>query len=218
MERHLVDRHRQRGTGRIAVAVALVFTVATGNLASAARLPTPPPASPAFPPSESLTGPPPHCGRATGRFVPTTVDIPGAASAISVLALHRDANGAPGTPPVTDAGQQQMAFDLDSGILPGDPRGNALLNAHAGPNGGALGNILLAELHEGDRIAIHGSPGTLCYQVTSRVEVEPTDRRAARRYFAKSGSPQLAILTCSGERLGPGRWTKRTLWFASPMA
>jgi len=27
----------------------------------------------------------------------------------------------------------------------------------------------------------------------------------------------VVIVVCSGERLGPGDWTHRTLWFASPV-
>ena len=38
------------------------------------------------------------------------------------------------------------------------------------------------------------------------------------RYSVTDGPPQLAIVVCSGRRLGPGVWTKRTVWFASPSA
>ena len=38
------------------------------------------------------------------------------------------------------------------------------------------------------------------------------------RYYSRDGAPQLAILACSGTRLGPGIWTKRTVWFASPVS
>jgi len=37
------------------------------------------------------------------------------------------------------------------------------------------------------------------------------------RYYNSTGQPQLAIIVCSGQRLGPGVWTRRTLWFASPV-
>jgi sortase (surface protein transpeptidase) len=137
------------------------------------------------------------------------------ARTVSVVAMHRDAGGVPGVPPLTRTGKTEMAFDLGNGIRPGDPRGNALLNAHTWPDGSALGNKLLAELHKGDRIVVHGLLGQLCYRVTDRVEVPADDPGV--RYYAKRGEPQIAIVVCSGKRLGPGVWTKRTLWFASPV-
>jgi hypothetical protein len=130
--------------------------------------------------------------------------------------MRRDADGVPGIPPLTSSGKTEMAFDLGSGIRPGDTSGNALLNAHTWPDGSALGNKLLARLHEGDRIDVQGPLGRICYRVTDRVEVPATD--PGLRYYAKSGRPQVAIVVCSGKRLGPGDWTKRTLWFASPVA
>jgi hypothetical protein len=51
--------------------------------------------------------------------------------------------------------------------------------------------------------------------VTKRVEVAATAKNTG--YFVKTGQPQIALVVCSGQRLGPGNWTKRTLWFASPV-
>ena len=64
-------------------------------------------------------------------------------------------------------------------------------------------------------IVVHGH-GTqrLCYRVTKRVEVLATARVPA--YYSRTGTPQLAIIVCSGRRLGPGQWEKRTIWYASP--
>jgi hypothetical protein len=107
-----------------------------------------------------------------------------------------------------------FAWDRKQGIRPGDPAGNVLLNAHTWPDGSALGNRLLAGLHKGDRIVVRGVDTRLCYRVTERIEV-PADKKMPR-YYAKTGRPQLAILVCSGRRLGPGNWEKRTIWFASP--
>jgi len=53
-------------------------------------------------------------------------------------------------------------------------------------------------------------------RVTERVEVLAED--GLPRYYAKTGRAQLAIVVCSGRRLGPGVWEKRTIWFASPRA
>ncbi len=107
-----------------------------------------------------------------------------------------------------------MAFDLGNGIRPGDPGGNALLNAHTWPDGSALGNKLLAGLHPGDALVVQGDAGQICYHVTDRIEVPATAQHSG--YFDTDGPPRIAIAVCSGQRVGPGHWTKRTLWFASP--
>ncbi|MFC5731584.1 hypothetical protein ACFPQB_21920 [Nocardioides vastitatis] len=36
------------------------------------------------------------------------------------------------------------------------------------------------------------------------------------RLNAYTGRPRLAILVCSGRRLGPGSWSRRTVWYAEP--
>ena len=173
-------------------------------------LPLPPPLGPA-PDAE------PACSTAKAPFVPTSVTLADADRATRVVALHRDRRNVPGTAPTTRKGKSVLAFDLDSGIRPGDASGNALLNAHTWPDGSAIGNRMLAELDEGDRIVAASDSGTLCYRVTDRIEVRAHSKKAAARYFARSGPPQLAIIVCSGERRGPGRWTHRTMWFASPV-
>lgn len=172
-------------------------------------LPVPPPSGRALPLPPS--GP---CSTAERAFLPTSVSIPGVATT-TVVALPRDAHNVPGVPALTSAGKTQMAFDLGNGVRPGGTKGNALLNAHTWPDGSALGNTLLAGLHKRDRIIVRGGVGQLCYEVTDRVEV-PADDEAVR-YFAETGRPQIAIVVCSGKRLGPGNWTERTLWFASPV-
>ena len=85
----------------------------------------------------------------------------------------RDELGVPGTPPLTNRGKSVFAWDREQGILPGDPAGNVLLNAHTWPDGTALGNRLLAGLQLGDRIVVRGA---------GRAPVLPRDRagRGAR--------------------------------------
>jgi hypothetical protein len=158
--------------------------------------------------------PVPTCCTTTKTFIPTSVSIPGVAKKITVLPLPREANGLPGTPPLTTLGKQSMAFDLGNGIRPGALKGNALLNAHTYPDDSALGNKLLDNLEEGAQIQVAGPLGYICYTVTDRREVPAG---VYKPYFDKKGKPQIAIVVCSGERLGPGNWTKRTLWFASPV-
>jgi hypothetical protein len=152
----------------------------------------------------------------TGRpFVPRTITVRGVTRRARVVAPPR-VNGVPGAPPLTSAGKQQFAWDR-KWRRPGSRHGNVLLNAHVWPDGSAVGNRLLAKLHRGDRIVVRGRHHRkLCYRVTERIQVYP--RQALRRYYKWSGRPQLALVVCSGRRLGPGVWEKRTIWFASPRA
>lgn len=156
------------------------------------------------------------CDRVTHGFRPRAVSVPGVTRRASIVAPPRDGNGIPGVPPLTDAGKSLFAWDRAQGVRPGDPAGNVLLNAHTWPDGSALGNRLLAHVHRGDRVVVHGAAVRLCYRVTERVEVLAT--QGLPRYYTQDGPPQLAILVCSGRRLGPGNWEKRTVWFASPTA
>ena len=126
----------------------------------------------------------------------------------------RDTANIPGIPPLTTAGKVVFAWDREQGIRVGNRRGNVLLNAHTWPDGSALGNQLLRGLGRGDRILVRGRNSVICYRVTEQIEVLTGDGLA--RYYAKNGPHQLAIVVCSGRRLGPGTWEKRTIWFASP--
>jgi hypothetical protein len=157
----------------------------------------------------------PACpSRVQRPFAPRTISIPGVTRSAQVVTPPRDAAGVPGIPPLNNAGKTVFAWDREQGISPGDRRGNVLLNAHTWPDGSALGNRLLKGLGRGDRIVVRGDRSLLCYRVTERVEVMAED--GLPRYYAKKGRPQLAIVVCSGRRLGPGIWEKRTIFFASP--
>jgi hypothetical protein len=156
------------------------------------------------------------CATVPRAFRPRTISVPGVTKFADVVTPPRDAKGVPGVPPLTSRGKSVFAWDQQQGIRPGDLAGNVLLNAHTWPDGSALGNHLLAGLHSGDRIVVRGVKTRLCYRVTERVQVSA--KRGMARYYATDGPPQLAIVVCSGRRLGPGVWTKRTIWFASPSA
>lgn len=154
---------------------------------------------------------------ATQPFVPTSITIPGVVSDATVLAEPRDANGVPRTVPLTDAGKHQFAWDeAPVGLMPGSMQGNVLFNAHTWPwpAGGALGNQLLTSLHVGGILVVSGAETTQCYRVTKQVEVDP--RAGYPPYFDRTGPAQIAVLVCSGDRLGPDNWSKRTIWFATP--
>ncbi len=155
------------------------------------------------------------CDTDTGGVRPRRIAVPGLTDRVRVVAPPRDANGVPGVPPLTEAGKRVFAWDREQGVEPGDAAGNVLLNAHTWPDGSALGNTLLDGLHRGDRIVVRGEGRRLCYRVTERVEVLAED--GLPRYYDADGPPRLAIVVCSGRRLAPGVWEKRTVWFASPV-
>lgn len=143
-------------------------------------------------------------------FVPTQLSVQGVVRGAEVRGLPRDANGVPGVPPVND--KEVFAWDL-GGVEPGSRAGHVLLNTHTWPDGSAMGNRLLANLGEGDRLVLRDDEGRVaCYQVTSQVEVEPTN--PPEGWSATDGAPQVVIIVCSGVRRGPGDWSHRTLWFA----
>lgn len=209
----------------VAVVVALVVALRPHHDASSTRAargtvgtvgPVVP--APSSQPSEptATVAPDPSCDRVRHGFTPRAISVPGATRGAAIATPPRDAAGIPGTPPLTLAGKGMFAWDLQQGTRPGDPRGNVIVNTHTWPDGTALGNRLLAVLHRGDRVVVRGEKVRLCYEVTERIEV-PADALLPR-YYRKDGPPQLAILACSGKRLGPGVWTKRTVWFASPVS
>ncbi|HEX2895573.1 MAG TPA: sortase, partial [Marmoricola sp.] len=91
---------------------------------------------------------------------------------------------------------------------------NVRFNAHTYPDGSALGNRLLARLKVGNRIILYGNGVALCYRVNRKVVTTP---RRLGGYYSTTGKPKLAIVVCSGRRLGPGVWTNRTIWYAKPV-
>lgn len=151
---------------------------------------------------------------ATRPFTPTSITIPDVVKDGEILPLPRDGNNVPSVPPTS--AKYAFAWDRPPGIKPGAPRGNVLLNAHTWPDGSAVGNVMLDELDEGDRIILRGGDSRLCYDVTKRIEVLASDGYPP--YYDREGTPKVALIVCSGDRLGPGDWTHRTIWFAEPTA
>jgi hypothetical protein len=129
-----------------------------------------------------------------------------------VLALSRDQFGTPGVPPETSSGKLSFGWDAP-GLRPGVRHGNAIMTAHTWPDGSAMGNFLLAKLHEGDRVTVFG-PGKqrLCYRVFDRVQIAFT--ASGYRFYDKVGPHDLVFIVCSGTRLGPGLWTHRTILYS----
>jgi hypothetical protein len=212
------DRRRVSRRRRYAAVAAALLVV----IAAAIWFLRPSPSTPdvAEPPVEVTAAPSstPRSGvcasAATDPFAPTKLSVPGVFGNAPVLALPRDARGAVSIPPVTEAGKREVAWDRPPGAKPGASTGNVLLNVHTWPDGTALGNQLLKGLDKGGRIVVRNADAVLCYRVTKRVEV-PTGTLIPALY-KPGGPPQLVIIACSGKRLGPANWTKRTLWYAVP--
>jgi len=145
-------------------------------------------------------------------FKPLTAAGKHVGKSVRVLAMGRGPGRVPLPPPLTTSGKNSFAWDK-YGPKPGSARGNVRFNAHTYPDGSALGNRLLKRLQVGNRIILYGSGVALCYKVTKRIVTTP---RRLGSYYSLIGSPKLAIVVCSGVRLGPGNWTKRTIWYAKP--
>jgi hypothetical protein len=125
-------------------------------------------------------------------------------------------NRIPNTPPLNSLGKRSFGWD-HRGPAPGSHRGNVRFNAHTYPDGSALGNRMLARLFIGQRIIVRNDSGkAICYKVTKRRTVRPRSYAARVAYYSTTGKPKLAIAVCSGKRLGPGNWTRRTIWYARP--
>jgi hypothetical protein len=159
------------------------------------------------------------CRSTTGAFTPTAVSVPGVIAMAPALALPRDPANVPGVPPLTTAGKLSFGWDA-GGARPGASRGNVNLDTHTWPDGTALGNKLLRGLRTGGILALKGTGGHVqCYRVVDKLEVpiDAVPRKVLDRVFATAGPARLTLIVCSGTRLGPGKWTHRTLWYADPV-
>jgi hypothetical protein len=161
----------------------------------------------------------PRASRATSTkpFVPTAVAV-SQVGARAVQSLGRIQVGENGfsLPDPEGLNSQVYAWDRE-GAQPGSGRGAVNLTAHTYPPGqDALGNQLFDQLEVGDIVDVRGTQQSLKYRVEERVEVSVADYPSAR-VLDEVGAPYLTITICSGERRGPGDWTMRTVWFATPL-
>ncbi|MGA8846457.1 MAG: class F sortase [Nocardioides sp.] len=191
-----------------AAAVALVLAISVLSFAPARSA-----AVPADRSAESTSSAQRGCAAAGKKFRPTALGIPGLSPRRTVLALGRDSRNVPKAPPLSESGKRQYAWDAKDKIKAGARHGVAKLNAHTYPDGSAIGNDLIRELYEGNRLVLRGRNGQQrCYDVIARVQI-PAERRFAR-YYRTGGPHRVAIAVCSGVRRGPGDWSHRTIWFA----
>ncbi|AIY15893.1 class F sortase [Pimelobacter simplex] len=155
------------------------------------------------------------CVRPTSAFKPTGARIATVDRNLRMVTVRRTKNGAIGAPTTKAAGKFQLGWDPET--RPGSGEGSVITVAHTWPDGSALGNALLRSTRKGAMIVVSGKGGaTACYRVTKRASYRAAQvpRKKAFRYW---GPEQLVIVVCSGKRLGPGRWTHRTIWYATPV-
>jgi hypothetical protein len=194
-----------RRTGAVLVAVAVAtssFWLSTGGHATAGTTAT-----------TAASGCPSTLSK---PLTPRRITIPKITYRAKVIMPPREAGRVPGDPPLTDAGKEMFAFDKYTGIYPGSKFGVVRMNAHVWPDGSAVGNRMLKKMTIGKRIVVLGKTKKICYRVVDKVVVDAD--KTLLRYYRLDGPPRLGIVVCSGKRLGPGVWTKRTVWFAKPSA
>lgn len=156
-----------------------------------------------------------YCPSQPHAFSPRYARIPSVSGhRIRVVRVARTSSGALGSPPISRAGKTMIGWDRRR--KPGAEHGTVLLDAHTWPDGSALGNRMLRRLRVGKRIRLAGPHGSICYTVTSRREYA-RDRVPMGRIDDPQSLPRIAIIVCSGKRLGPGNWQRRTVWIATPV-
>ena len=198
-----------RRTGAVLVAVAVAtssFWLSTGGTATA---------QPVSAAGTAATSAASGCPSTLSKpLTPRRITIPNITYRAKVIMPQRLPGRVPGDPPLTDAGKEMFAFDKYTGIYPGSKFGVVRMNAHVWPDGSAVGNRMLKKMTIGKRIVVLGKTKKICYRVVDKVVVDAD--KTLLRYYRLDGPPRLGIVVCSGKRLGPGVWTKRTVWFAKP--
>ncbi|MFS3129625.1 class F sortase [Nocardioides sp. Bht2] len=169
-------------------------------------------------PTGAAAGAPPSshtCETSATAFRPKVARFSSVRRKFDVVRVARTPSGAIGTPPLTARGKRLVGWDPHT--KPANGRGSVILDAHTWPGGGALGNTLLRKLRRGDVITLDSAGRKkACYRVTERRSY-PVKRFPQRKAFRSWGKEQVVIVVCSGKRLGPGRWTHRTVWYAVPI-
>ncbi|HWU31439.1 MAG TPA: class F sortase [Marmoricola sp.] len=161
---------------------------------------------------------PTSCTSTRGAFVPTQARI-SHIGRVQVIVVGKNSDGSMGTPPLTNAGKRQLAW-FRGGSKPGSGRGGVATDAHSWPDGSALGNALYAKVFKGDTVILSDASNRhrTCYRVTSRQQFNRSAVPMNRVVRGNGKGQILSIVVCSGQRLGPGNWTQRTVWTAVAIA
>ena len=162
--------------------------------------------------AQAASHPAERCKRPARGFVPKYAGIPAIGRAVKVIQVQRQSNGQIGAGPTTTEGKWWMSMDPKT--KPGSHQGSVLLAGHTWPDGSALGNAMLEHLWTGNGVVLSNGDTRACYRVNRRKSYPVNDVPGSA--FRTSGPEQVVIVACSGKRLGPGNWTRRTLWYATP--
>lgn len=153
------------------------------------------------------------CPKAKREFKPKRIAISKFGGWFNVVQVGRTGSGEMGTPPLTSSGKWAIGWYPSRG--PGSRAGSVPLNAHTWPDGSALGNAMLRKLRKGRIIWLQGDVRAACYKIVKRAAY-PRSKAPLKKILGARGKPRLAIIVCSGKRLGPRNWSDRTVWFAVP--
>ena len=213
----------QTGPMRCLALALIALTTVLSGLSGLPGLPHPAAAAEAAPappaPAPPAPAPLARAGCATttsSAFRPARARIDVLGRDFRVVRVRRTAGGAIGAPPVTKAGKRMVGWDRY--VRPGSGTGSVILDAHTWPDGSALGNDLLRTLRPGHVFSLRAADGrTVCYRVRERRSY-PVARVPRAKAFRDWGPEQAVIVVCSGRRRGPGDWTRRTIWYARPLA
>lgn len=198
----MARRFRRAIAGPIALTTALGLLVSLGPAAVEGSI------------TQTAGHPAWRCKRPTHGFIPSKAQLPALGRTVKVIQVNRTSNGAIGAGPVTQSGKWMMAMDPKT--HPGSHQGSVILSGHTWPDGSALGNAMLKNLWTGNGIVLIGDDGKkACYRINRRKSY-PEHEVPGSVAFRSTGPEQAVIVTCSGKRLGPGHWTRRTIWYATP--
>jgi hypothetical protein len=156
------------------------------------------------------------CQTSVGKAIrPTSAVISALGKTYRVVRVARGRDGSIGTPPLTRRGKTLVGWDPHD--RPGNGRGSVVLDAHTWPDGSALGNALLRHLRKGSTVLLSNKNGrAVCYRITKRHSY-PRAHLPRHQMFRTGGKEQLVIVVCSGRRLGPENWLRRTVWWGEPI-
>lgn len=201
-----VDSNMLRTRSGLRALVATVVVAASAGIVSVATSESAQAAAPA------------NCTSTRGAFVPTQARI-SHIGRVQVIAVGKNSDGSMGTPPLTNTGKHQLAWFRGSS-KPGSGKGGVAMDAHSWPDGSALGNALYARVFKGDTVTLSdaGNKHRTCYRITNREQFNRSSVPMNRVVRGNGKGQILSMVVCSGQRLGPGNWTQRTVWTAVAVA